>query len=48
MSPIEAGGFSVPGTDIAPVTFAKVARMAHLGHKLPAGNGAGARRDGVL
>jgi carbon-monoxide dehydrogenase large subunit len=31
----EAGAFSVPGTDIAPVTFAKVARMAHTGHKLP-------------
>jgi aerobic carbon-monoxide dehydrogenase large subunit len=30
-----AGAFSVPGTDIAPVTFAKVARMALTGHKLP-------------
>ena len=30
-----AGAFSVPGTDIAPVTFAKVARMAYTGHKLP-------------
>jgi aerobic carbon-monoxide dehydrogenase large subunit len=29
------GAFSVPGTDIAPVTFAKVARMAYVGHKLP-------------
>ena len=37
----EAGGFSVPGTDIAPVTFAKVARMAHLGHKLPQGTAPG-------
>jgi carbon-monoxide dehydrogenase large subunit len=32
-----AGAFSVPGTDIAPVTFAKVARMAYVGHKLPEG-----------
>jgi aerobic carbon-monoxide dehydrogenase large subunit len=31
------GAFSVPGTDIAPVTFAKVARMAYTGHKLPDG-----------
>jgi aerobic carbon-monoxide dehydrogenase large subunit len=30
-----AGAFSVPGTDIAPVTFARVARMALTGHKLP-------------
>jgi carbon-monoxide dehydrogenase large subunit len=30
-----AGLFSVPGTDIAPVTFSKVARMAYVGHKLP-------------
>ncbi|MGC1353575.1 MAG: molybdopterin cofactor-binding domain-containing protein, partial [Xanthobacteraceae bacterium] len=37
----EAGGFSVPETDIAPVTFAKVARMAHLGHKLPQGTAPG-------
>ena len=37
----EAGGFSVPGTDIAPVTFAKAARMAHLGHKLPQGTAPG-------
>jgi aerobic carbon-monoxide dehydrogenase large subunit len=29
-----AGSFSVPGTDIAPLTFSKVARMAYLGHKL--------------
>ena len=29
--------FSVPGTDIPPLSFAKVARMAHLGHALPAG-----------
>src|SRR4029077_17689870 len=32
-----AGNFSVPGTDIAPVTFGKVARMAYVGHKLPEG-----------
>ena len=32
-----AGNFSVPGTDIAPVTFGKVARMAYVGHKLPDG-----------
>ena len=32
-----AGQFSVPGTDIAPITFAKVARMAYVGHKLPDG-----------
>ena len=32
-----AGKFSVPGTDIAPVTFAKVARMAYVGHRLPDG-----------
>jgi aerobic carbon-monoxide dehydrogenase large subunit len=32
-----AGTFSVPGTDIAPVTFAKVARMAYVGHRLPEG-----------
>jgi carbon-monoxide dehydrogenase large subunit len=31
------GAFKVPGTDIAPVTFAKVARMAYVGHKLPDG-----------
>jgi aerobic carbon-monoxide dehydrogenase large subunit len=29
------GAFSVPGTDIAPLGFAKVARMAYVGHKLP-------------
>jgi carbon-monoxide dehydrogenase large subunit len=29
------GAFSVPGTDIAPLSFAKVARMAYVGHKLP-------------
>lgn len=33
----EQGRFSVPGTDIAPVTFASVARMAYVGHRLPAG-----------
>jgi aerobic carbon-monoxide dehydrogenase large subunit len=32
-----SGAFSVPGTDIAPLTFAKVARMAYVGHKLPDG-----------
>jgi aerobic carbon-monoxide dehydrogenase large subunit len=32
-----AGAFIVPGTDIAPLTFAKVARMAYVGHKLPDG-----------
>lgn len=32
-----AGQFIVPGTDIAPITFAKVARMAYVGHKLPDG-----------
>src|SRR6516225_6220666 len=33
----EGGGFMVPGTEIAPLPFAKVARMAHLGHILPQG-----------
>jgi aerobic carbon-monoxide dehydrogenase large subunit len=33
----KAGAFGVPGTDIAAVTFAKVARMAYVGHKLPDG-----------
>ena len=32
-----AGQFTVPGTDIAPLTFGKVARMAYVGHKLPDG-----------
>jgi aerobic carbon-monoxide dehydrogenase large subunit len=32
-----AGQFSVPGTDIAALSFAKVARMAYVGHKLPDG-----------
>lgn len=32
-----AGAFSVPGTDIKSVTFAAVARMAYVGHKLPDG-----------
>ena len=32
-----AGRFSVPGTDIQPLTFDTVARMAYLGHKLPDG-----------
>jgi aerobic carbon-monoxide dehydrogenase large subunit len=30
-----AGQFSVPGTDIAALSFGKVARMACVGHKLP-------------
>ncbi|MGY4623385.1 xanthine dehydrogenase family protein molybdopterin-binding subunit [Bradyrhizobium sp. USDA 4486] len=30
-----AGSFSVPGTDIKPVTFPNVARMALVGHQLP-------------
>ncbi len=32
-----AGKFSVAGTDIAPLTFGTVARMAYVGHKLPDG-----------
>jgi len=32
-----AGQFSVSGTDIAPLTFGKIARMAYVGHKLPEG-----------
>jgi len=32
-----AGKFSVSGTDIAPLTFGNVARMAYVGHKLPDG-----------
>src|SRR5258708_15932603 len=32
-----AGKFSVSGTDIAPLTFGTVARMAYVGHKLPDG-----------
>lgn len=32
-----AGQFGVVGTDIAPVSFATVARMAYVGHKLPPG-----------
>ncbi|MFB6459593.1 xanthine dehydrogenase family protein molybdopterin-binding subunit [Bradyrhizobium tunisiense] len=32
-----AGAFTVPGTDIAPLSFSKVARMAYVGHKLPDG-----------
>ena len=32
-----AGEVSVPGTDIRPVTFGKVARMAYVGHKLSDG-----------
>ena len=31
------GAFSIPGTDIPALSFGKVARMAYLGHKLPAG-----------
>src|SRR5258708_9960353 len=33
----QAGRFSVPGTDIAPLSFGTVARMAYLGRKLPDG-----------
>jgi carbon-monoxide dehydrogenase large subunit len=33
----EGGSFNVPGTGIAPLAFATVARMAYLGHKLPEG-----------
>jgi carbon-monoxide dehydrogenase large subunit len=33
----QAGKFGVPGTDIASLTFGKVARMAYVGHKLPDG-----------
>jgi carbon-monoxide dehydrogenase large subunit len=33
----EGGNFSVPGTNIAPLPFARVARMAYLGHVLPDG-----------
>jgi aerobic carbon-monoxide dehydrogenase large subunit len=33
----EGGSFIVPGTEIAPLAFAKVARMAYLGHVLPDG-----------
>jgi carbon-monoxide dehydrogenase large subunit len=32
-----AGQFSVPGTDIAALSFRNVARMAYVGHKLPDG-----------
>jgi aerobic carbon-monoxide dehydrogenase large subunit len=32
-----AGKFSVPGTDIAPLSFGTVARMAYVGHMLPDG-----------
>src|SRR5947208_3297111 len=32
-----AGQFSIPGTDITPLSFGTVARMAYLGHKLPDG-----------
>jgi carbon-monoxide dehydrogenase large subunit len=32
-----AGRFTVPGTDIQPVTFESVARMAYVGHRLPDG-----------
>jgi carbon-monoxide dehydrogenase large subunit len=37
----QAGSFGVPGTDIAPLAFAKVARMAYLGHNLPEGTAPG-------
>jgi aerobic carbon-monoxide dehydrogenase large subunit len=33
----EGGHFVIPGTGMAPLPFAKVARMAHLGHMLPKG-----------
>src|SRR5712671_2563234 len=33
----ERGSFTVPGTNIEPLPFAKVARMAYLGHVLPDG-----------
>ena len=33
----EGGSFIILGTEIAPLAFAKVARMAHLGHVLPDG-----------
>jgi carbon-monoxide dehydrogenase large subunit len=33
----ESGSFTIPGTEIAPLRFAKVARMAYLGHVLPDG-----------
>jgi aerobic carbon-monoxide dehydrogenase large subunit len=33
----DGGSFSVPGTNIEPLPFAKVARMAYLGHVLPDG-----------
>jgi carbon-monoxide dehydrogenase large subunit len=33
----EGGSFIVPGTEIAPLAFANVARMAYLGHVLPDG-----------
>jgi aerobic carbon-monoxide dehydrogenase large subunit len=33
----DGGRFSVPGTNIEPLPFAKVARMAYLGHVLPDG-----------
>ena len=37
----QAGDFGVPRTDIQPLAFAKVARMAYLGHKLPEGTAPG-------
>jgi carbon-monoxide dehydrogenase large subunit len=33
----EGGSFTIPGTEIGPLAFAKVARMAHVGHVLPDG-----------
>jgi carbon-monoxide dehydrogenase large subunit len=33
----QGGGFQVAGTDLAPLSFARVARMAYVGHVLPAG-----------
>jgi len=33
----QAGRFVVPGTDVVPLSFGAVARMAYVGHALPAG-----------
>jgi len=33
----EGGSFVIPGTGVAPLAFAKVARMAYVGHVLPKG-----------
>ena len=37
MCPTRPASSAVPGTDIAPLTFGSVARMAYVGHKLPDG-----------